>query len=69
MLCLAGKGGKRQLVMSQAAEKSLSNAQRDQIIGNFKCQIVSSAIPTIERIGGGSARCMLAEVFKPEKNR
>lgn len=63
MLCLAGKGGQRLLVMSKAAEKSLTNAQRDRIMGDFNCQIVSSAIPTIERLGGGSARCMLAEVF------
>ena len=63
MLCLAGKGGQRVLVMSRATEKSLSNAQRDQIMGDFNCQIVSSAIPTIERLGGGSARCMLAEIF------
>lgn len=68
MLCLAGKGAKkgeksRVLVMSKTAEKSLSNAQRDRIIGDFNCQIVSSAIPTIERLGGGSARCMLAEIF------
>ncbi len=63
MVCLAGKGGQRVLVMSGAAEKSLSNAQRDQIFGDFKCQIVSSPLPTIERLGGGSARCMLAEIL------
>jgi len=26
---------------------------------------VVSPIPTIERLGGGSVRCMLAEVFLP----
>lgn len=69
MLCLKGKGGQRVLVMSKAAEKSLTNAQRDKIMGEFRCQIVSSAIPAIEQIGGGSARCMLAEVFKPGNSR
>ncbi len=30
-------------------------------------QIIPCAIPTIEKIGGGSARCMLAENFLPKK--
>jgi hypothetical protein len=28
-------------------------------------QLVPVAIPTIEAVGGGSVRCMLAEVFLP----
>jgi len=67
MLCLRGKGGQRLLVMSQAAEKSLTNAQRDRIMGDFNCAIISSPLALIERLGGGSARCMLAEVFKTHK--
>ncbi|MEE8258958.1 MAG: arginine deiminase-related protein [Sphingomonadales bacterium] len=65
MLCLASKSGQRLLVMSKTANLSLTAAQRKTIEEDFACRIVSSAIPTIERVGGGSARCMLAEVFTP----
>nr|WP_262510740.1 arginine deiminase-related protein [Algoriphagus yeomjeoni] len=27
--------------------------------------IISPSIPTIEKLGGGSARCMMAEIFLP----
>jgi hypothetical protein len=27
--------------------------------------IVTAAVPTLERFGGGSVRCMLAEIFLP----
>ncbi|MCH7806861.1 MAG: hypothetical protein IH995_06920 [Proteobacteria bacterium] len=63
MLCLASKSGGRVLVMSNAARLSLSAAQEATITDKFGCTIVSSPIPVIERIGGGSVRCMLAEVF------
>jgi hypothetical protein len=32
-------------------------------------EIVAAAIPTIERIGGGGVRCMLAEIFLPKRDR
>ena len=64
MLVLAAENGQRILAMSDTALKSLSAAQRKTIEDDFGCQIVAGAIPTIERLGGGSARCMLAEVFK-----
>ena len=67
MLCLASKSGQRLLVMSKAANLSLTAAQRKTIEEDFGCRIVSSAIPTIELLGGGSARCMIAEVFTPGK--
>ncbi len=63
MLCLASKSGGRVLVMSNAARLSLSAAQEATIVDKFGCTIVSSPIPVIERIGGGSVRCMIAEVF------
>ena len=49
------------LVMSTSAFKSLSNAQ----INKFEtyAKIVHSNLETIEKTGGGSARCMLAEIF------
>jgi len=53
------------LVMSTAAYKSLEQDQINQI-ENY-CSIIHSSLDTIEEIGGGSARCMMAEVFLPKK--
>ena len=52
------------LVMSQCAFDSLT-AEQIQKIETYN-QIISSPIPTIEKLGGGSARCMMAEVFLPK---
>ena len=53
------------LVMSHSAYDSLS---KEQIISLEKhTHLLSVSIPTIETIGGGSARCMLAEIFLPVK--
>ncbi len=52
------------LVMSEAACTSLTEKQK-QTISKY-CEIVSSPIPTIEACGGGSVRCMMAEVFLPK---
>ena len=63
MLQVKGKDNKLYLVMSEAAHNSLSQAQ---IISIEKhCEILSSSLETIETCGGGSARCMMAEVFLP----
>jgi hypothetical protein len=56
-------GGRELLVMSQSAYDSLTTEQRHTL--SRYCELVPLAIPTIETIGGGSARCMLAEVFLP----
>ena len=62
MLQVKGKD-KKYMVMSLAAHKSL---MPDQIAAIEKhCEILSSDLQTIETCGGGSARCMLAEVFLP----
>ena len=53
------------LVMSETAKKSLSRAQIKRI--NDFATILSIPIPTIERVGGGSVRCMMAEVFLPKE--
>jgi hypothetical protein len=64
MLQLKGANDKKYLVMSTTAHKSLT---RDQIRRIEKhCKILSSDISTIETCGGGSARCMMAEVFLPK---
>ncbi len=53
------------LIMSQAAYDSLSKDQINRI--EKYCPILASSLDTIEACGGGSARCMMAEVFLPKK--
>ncbi|MFK7907368.1 MAG: citrulline utilization hydrolase CtlX, partial [Chitinophagales bacterium] len=66
MLQLQSDKGEKILVMSQAAYDSLEASQIEQLQG-FNEYLVSSPIPTIEKYGGGSVRCMMAEVFLPKK--
>lgn len=64
MLEVQGAEGKKYLVMSARAHRSLSEDQISRI--EKYCEILSSEIQTIETCGGGSARCMMAEVFLPK---
>lgn len=64
MLQVEGAFGKKYLVMSAAAHNSLTKIQLETI--EKYCEILSSDLETIETLGGGSARCMMAEVFLPE---
>jgi hypothetical protein len=65
MLQVLGENKTPYLVMSAAAHTSLT---KDQITRIEKhCEILSSDLETIETCGGGSARCMMAEVFLPKK--
>lgn len=61
MLEVRSMNGVSHLVMSESALKSLDKGQLD-IIENHH-PILSADIPTIEKIGGGSVRCMMAEIF------
>lgn len=63
MLEVRGFNNKRFLVMSKAAHDCLTPAQIARI--EKHCEILSSDLSTIETCGGGSARCMMAEVFLP----
>jgi hypothetical protein len=65
MLQIQNRAGEKFLIMSETAYRSLSP---DQVaaIGKY-CEIIYSDLNTIEVNGGGSARCMLAEVFLPKK--
>ena len=65
MLELLNDKGDSILVMSKSAENSLSEIQKNSI--KKYSRIVSSNINTIEVCGGGSARCMMAEIFLPKK--
>jgi hypothetical protein len=65
MLEVINKYGERFIVMSEQAYKSLTASQVAQLsmFGN----ILFSPLYTIEQLGGGSARCMIAEIFLPPK--
>ena len=62
MLQVQGKDS-TYLVMSDAAYNSLTPEQRETI--EKYTAIIHSSLETIETCGGGSARCMLAEIFNP----
>jgi hypothetical protein len=63
MLALASREGDPLLVMSERAFSSLRPEQHRRLERHGR--LVRSPIPTIEELGGGSVRCMLAEVFLP----
>jgi hypothetical protein len=65
MLEVQGSDERRYLVMSASAHKSLTKKQIAQIEEHVT--ILSSSLDTIEACGGGSARCMMAEVFLPKE--
>lgn len=66
MLNVADNSGKEYCVMSEAAYKSLRPDQIEAI--EKHATILYSSLDTIEALGGGSARCMMAEIFLPKKN-
>lgn len=59
---VVGAGGARMLVMSEKAMNALDEAQLALCKAHFK-RIIYSPLDTLERYGGGSARCMLAELL------
>jgi hypothetical protein len=65
MLQLKNLHGDLYWVMSQSASSSLDADQRKVLEQN--AGIIASPIPTIEYYGGGSVRCMLAEIFLQKK--
>jgi hypothetical protein len=65
MLQIRNNANETLLVMSQTAFNSLNEKQIATI--NKHTKIFTADINTIETYGGGSARCMMAEVFLPKK--
>jgi hypothetical protein len=53
------------IALSTTAWRSLSPVQRRAL--EFRAAIIAVEIPTIERIGGGGVRCMLAEIHLPTR--
>jgi hypothetical protein len=66
MLQVENTQGEKLLVMSTQAFESLTNEQK-QKLGLFN-PIIHSPLTTIETNGGGSARCMMAEVHLPVRS-
>jgi hypothetical protein len=64
MLQVLGAFDKRYVVMSSSAFKSLTPVQIKKLEKHG--EILHSDLKTIETCGGGSARCMMAEVFLPK---
>lgn len=65
MLQVRNRSGDTFLVMSQTAYNSLNQKQIETL--SAKTNILPINIDTIEYYGGGSVRCMIAEVFLPKK--
>jgi hypothetical protein len=63
MLALRSRQDEPVVALSETAWRSLDASQRGRLARHGR--IVTTAVPTIERLGGGSLRCMLAEVFLP----
>tara|TARA_B110000090_G_scaffold8252_1_gene8480 strand:- start:1522 stop:2433 length:912 start_codon:yes stop_codon:yes gene_type:complete len=63
MLQLQNAKGNKFLVMSAEAKRSLTAEQLDIIQNKHLNEIIAPPLTVIETIGGGSARCMMAEIF------
>lgn len=61
MLFLRSGQGQRLLVMSECAYRSLDSTQLERL---SRFTIIAPKLDTIEQLGGGSARCMMAEIFR-----
>eukprot|EP01147_Barroeca_monosierra_P009315 gene9315-1582_t len=64
MLQVRNTANQSLLVMSQKARSVLNHDQLTQI--EQYATILAAPLDTIEKYGGGSARCMLAEIFSPK---
>jgi hypothetical protein len=65
MLQLMNSDGKTFLVMSRTAYESLTSEQIKRI--EAFTEILAIGVPVIEKVEGGSVRCMMAEIFFEER--
>src|SRR6185503_17758942 len=61
MLQVKNSKGEKFLVLSKTAFDSLYEDQKEEL--SAKNKLLPISIPTIEKIEGGSVRCMMAEIF------
>lgn len=62
VLQLMSKEGRSMIIMSKTAYTAFTQENRNTL--SKYGELIIADIPTIEQVGGGSARCMMAEVFK-----
>jgi hypothetical protein len=55
--------GDRVLVMSQRARSAFEQAGQLESLAACVARVVAADVATIEKVGGGGIRCMLAELF------
>jgi hypothetical protein len=60
-LALAAAGGQRLFVMSSQAWRAFAKEERSRIERHGR--IIHTELSAFERLGGGSARCLIAELF------
>ena len=65
MLQLINKKGKKYLALSQTAFDTLDTGQKERL--SFYSTLLPVSVPTIEKVEGGSVRCMMTEVFLERK--
>ena len=65
MLQVTGRNDEKFLILSRQAYDSLTTKQTDTLTQYNK--LIPIDVSTIEKYGGGSVRCMMAEVFLPKK--
>ena len=66
MLQVENKAGRSILIISESAFASLTDLQVNRL--NSYNEMLVFDIPTIEKYGGGSVRCMMAEIFNIYKS-
>jgi hypothetical protein len=66
MMELKNRKGDPYLVMSENAYRSLGKEQEKRL--SKRAELLFSPLDTIEKFGGGSARCMMAGIFLPKEN-
>jgi hypothetical protein len=65
ILQVTSRRGKSFIVMSERSHNGFTATQRLRLAEHGTP--LAMALPTIERVGGGSARCMIAEIFLPRQ--
>jgi hypothetical protein len=65
MLQVKNKSGKKFLVMSQTALRSLTEEQKGELLA--RNELIEIPVNTIEKTDGGSVRSMMAEIFLERK--
>lgn len=66
MLQVRNTNDEKFIILSRAAYQQLSDEQLDVLASNGK--LLPVGIPTIEKFGGGSVRCMVAAIHLPKRS-